>query len=113
MADEDRSVAELYHMIHPGAGDDSTVRSVFIIDPRNVVRLMLTYPNNVGRNFDEILRVIDALQMTDWSPVSTPVDWKPSERLIAAPTLSLDELEEKFDNVEEATPYLRYVDAPT
>ena len=64
-------------MIHPGEGDTSTVRSVFIIDPKDKVRLTLTYPKSVGRNFDEILRVIDALQVTDANPVSTPVDWKP------------------------------------
>jgi thioredoxin-dependent peroxiredoxin len=112
VADEDKTVAELYDMIHPGAGDASTVRSVFIIDPADTVRLILTYPKSVGRNFDEILRVIDALQMTDRSPVSTPVDWRPGERLIAAPSLSLDEVKATFDNVDEAKPYLRFVDAP-
>ena len=86
IADEDRKVSELYDMIHPGEGDTSTVRSVFIIDPNNKVRLTLTYPKSVGRNFDEILRVIDALQVTDAAPVSTPVDWKPGERVIVAPT---------------------------
>ena len=67
-------------MIHPGEGDTSTVRSVFIIDPNNKVRLTLTYPKSVGRNFDEIVRVIDALQVTDTNPISTPVDWKPGDR---------------------------------
>ena len=112
IADEDKTVAELYDMIHPGAGDSSTVRSVFIIDTNNTIRLILVYPKSVGRNFEEILRVVDALQMTDRAPVSTPADWQPGDRLIAAPSLSLDEVEEKFDNVEEAKPYLRFVDAP-
>jgi thioredoxin-dependent peroxiredoxin len=112
VADEDRSVAELYDMIHPGEGDTSTVRSVFIIDPADKVRLILVYPKSVGRNFEEILRVIDALQMTDRAPVSTPVDWRPGERLIASPTLSTEEVRERFSNVEEVKPYLRFVDEP-
>ncbi len=72
-------------MIHPGEGDTSTVRSVFIIDPENKVRLTLTYPKSVGRNFDEILRVIDALQLTDANPVSTPADWTPGQRVVVSP----------------------------
>jgi len=73
-------------MIHPGAGDTSTVRSVFIIDPADKVRLTLTYPKSVGRNFDEILRVIDALQATDANPVATPADWRPGDRVVVAGT---------------------------
>jgi alkyl hydroperoxide reductase subunit AhpC len=100
-------------MIHPGEGDTSTVRSVFIIDPSNKVRLTLTYPKSVGRNFDEILRVIDALQLTDLVPVSTPVDWEPGERVIVAPTISTEDAKAKFGEVEEVKPYLRWTPQPT
>ncbi|CUU57116.1 peroxidase [Frankia sp. CcI49] len=112
IADPNRAVAELYDMIHPGEGDTSTVRSVFIIDPNNKIRLTLTYPKSVGRNFDEIIRIIDALQATDKNPISTPVDWKPGDRVIVAPTLSTEDAKGKFSNVEEVKPYLRYADAP-
>jgi alkyl hydroperoxide reductase subunit AhpC len=112
IADKDRTVSEAYDMIHPGEGDTSTVRSVFVIAPNNKVRLTLTYPKSVGRNFDEILRVLDALQTTDANPVSTPVDWKPGDRIIVAPTISTEDAKEKFSNVEEKKPYLRYADQP-
>ena len=113
IADENRAVSELYDMIHPGEGDTSTVRSVFIIDPKNKVRLTLTYPKSVGRNFDEVLRVIDALQLTDSAPVSTPVDWKPGERVIVAPTLSTEDAKARFGDVEEVKPYLRWTPQPS
>ena len=113
VADPDRKVAELYDMIHPGAGDTSTVRSVFIIDPDNTLRLMLTYPKSVGRNFDEIVRVLDALQATDRDPIATPADWRPGDRVIVSTTVSTDEAKGRFDNVEEVKPYLRYADAPS
>jgi alkyl hydroperoxide reductase subunit AhpC len=113
IADKDHTVSELYDMIHPGEGDSSTVRTVFVIDPKNKVRLTLTYPKSVGRNFDEILRVIDALQTTDANPVSTPVDWKPGDRVIVAPTMSTEDAKAKFSNVEEKKPYLRYADQPS
>jgi alkyl hydroperoxide reductase subunit AhpC len=112
IADESHAVSELYDMIHPGEGDASTVRSVFVIAPNNKVRLTLTYPKSVGRNFDEILRVIDALQATDAHPVSTPVDWKPGDRIIVAPTISTEDAKAQFSNVEEKKPYLRYADQP-
>ena len=112
VADPDRKVAELYDMIHPGAGDTSTVRSVFIVDPDNKLRLMLTYPKSVGRNFDEIVRVIDALQATDKNPIATPADWKPGERVIVGMGVSTDDAKKQFANVEELTPYLRFADAP-
>ncbi len=112
IADPDRKVSEAYDMIHPGEGDTSTVRSVFIIDPKNKVRLTLTYPKSVGRNFDEIVRVIDALQVTDANPVSTPVDWTPGNRVIVAPTISTEDAKAKFANVEEIKPYLRFADQP-
>ena len=113
IADPDKTVSLAYDMIHPGEGDTSTVRSVFIIDPNNKVRLTLTYPKSVGRNFDEIVRVIDALQLTDKVSVSTPVDWTPGSRVIVAPTISTEDAKEKFGEVEEVKPYLRWTPEPT
>jgi len=113
IGDESREVSLAYDMIHPGEGDTSTVRSVFIIDPNNKVRLTLTYPKSVGRNFDEIVRVIDALQLTDKATVSTPVDWTPGSRVIVAPTISTEDAKEKFGEVEEVKPYLRWTPQPT
>ena len=113
IADPDRQVSQLYDMIHPAVGDTSTVRSVFIIDTGNAIRLTLTYPKSVGRNFDEIIRVIDALQATDAAPISTPVDWRPGERVIVSPALSTEDAKAKLANVEEIKPYLRYADAPS
>lgn len=113
VADPDKAVSEAYDMIHPGEGDTSTVRSVFIIDPTNKVRLILTYPKSVGRNFDEIVRVIDALQATDAAPIATPADWKPGDRIIVSPGLSTEEAKTKLNNVEEIKPYLRYADQPS
>ena len=112
IADPSREVSQAYDMIHPGEGDTSTVRSVFIVDPNNKVRLTLTYPKSVGRNFDEILRVIDALQLTDKATVSTPVDWTPGSRVIVAPTISTEDAKEKFGEVEEVKPYLRWTPQP-
>jgi alkyl hydroperoxide reductase subunit AhpC len=112
IADPDRKVSQLYDMIHPREGDTSTVRSVFIVDPKNKVRLILTYPKSVGRNFGEILRVIDALQLTDAAPVSTPVDWQPGDRIIVAPTMSTDDARQRFEDVEEVRPYLRWAKQP-
>ena len=112
IADQDRQVSELYDMIHPGEGDTSTVRSVFIVDPENKVRLTLTYPKSIGRNFGEIMRVIDALQLTDAAPVSTPVDWQPGDRIIVAPTMSTDDARQRFEGVEEVRPYLRWARQP-
>ncbi|GAA2730640.1 peroxiredoxin [Pedococcus aerophilus] len=113
VADKDRNVAELYDMIHPGAGDTSPVRSVFLIDPAGKVRLSLTYPKSAGRNFDEILRALDALQVNDSGPFSTPADWKVGERVIVAPTVSTEDAQERFQGVEVVKPYLRYADAPS
>jgi len=114
IADPDRTVSELYDMIHPGEGDTSTVRSVFIVDPSNKVRLTLTYPKSVGRNFDEIVRVIDALQLTDLAPVATPVDWQPGGKVIVSPLMSTEDAKERFgaDKVEEIKPYLRWTPQP-
>ncbi len=112
VGDEDRSVSQAYDMIHPNAGDTSTVRSVFLIDPSNKVRLTITYPKSVGRNFSEILRALDALQATDGAPISTPAEWTPGERVIVAPTVSTKDARERFKNVDEVKPYLRFADAP-
>ena len=112
IADPDKTVSLAYDMIHPGEGDTSTVRSVFITDPANKVRLILTYPKSVGRNFDEILRVVDALQLTDQFTVATPVDWRPGDRVVVSPTVSTEDAQAKFANVEVVKPYLRFADAP-
>ena len=112
IADPDRAVSEAYDMIHPGEGDTSTVRSVFVIDPGNKVRLTLTYPKSVGRNFDELVRVVDALQATDAAPIATPADWRPGDRVIVSPGLSTEEARTKLKNVEEIKPYLRWADQP-
>jgi alkyl hydroperoxide reductase subunit AhpC len=112
VADPDHRIAELYDMIHPGAGDTSTVRSVFIVDPADKVRLILTYPKSVGRNFDEILRVLDALQATDKDPIATPADWKPGDRVIVSVAVSTEDAKARFENVEEFKPYLRFADQP-
>jgi len=113
VADPDRSVAELYDMIHPGEGDTSTVRSVFIVDPENKLRLTLTYTKSVGRNFDEIVRGLDALQATDSDPIATPANWQPGDRVIVSPGMSTEDARAQFHNVEEIKPYLRYADAPS
>jgi alkyl hydroperoxide reductase subunit AhpC len=113
VADPDRQVAELYDMIHPGAGDTSPVRSVFLIDPAGKVRLSLTYPKSAGRNFDEILRALDALQVNDSGPFSTPADWKAGERVIVAPTVTTEDARARFKDVEVVKPYLRYAEAPS
>ena len=113
IADPDKKVSELYDMIHPGEGDTSSVRSVFIIDPDNKVRLTLTYPKSVGRNFNEILRVIDALQLTDLAPVATPADWQPGDRVIVSVGVSTDDAKERFGEVEEVKPYLRWTAQPS
>lgn len=113
IADPDRTVSELYDMIHPGEGDTSTVRSVFVIDPGNKIKLILTYPKSTGRNFDEIIRVIDSLQLTAEYEVATPADWVKGDRVIASPAMATDVARERFQNLEEVKPYLRYVDDPS
>ena len=111
IADADRSVSTLYGMIHPHAEPNVPVRTVFIIDPAKTVRLMLIYPYSTGRNFHEILRVIDSLQFTDAHKVATPVNWQPGERAIIPTTLSDEDARARFPQGWDApTPYLRYVD---
>jgi thioredoxin-dependent peroxiredoxin len=112
IADADRTVAELYDMIHPNAGDTSTVRSVFVIDPADKVRLILTYPKNSGRNFDEILRAIQSLQLTDEHEVATPADWEPGDRVIVPVAIATEDARQRYTNVEEVKPYLRFADEP-
>lgn len=110
IADEDRKVSSLYGMIHPNANDTLTVRSVFIIDPAKKVRLTLTYPAATGRNFNEILRVIDGLQLTDGNAVATPANWKEGDAVVILPSIQdPEELAAKFpQGFEPVTPYLRY-----
>ena len=110
IGDADKSVATLYGMLHPKASNTLTVRSVFIIDPNKVIRAMITYPASTGRNFDEILRVIDSLQLTDQHKVATPVNWQPGEDVIIVPSLSNDDARKLFpQGWEEQRPYLRKV----
>ena len=113
LADADRKVSLLYDMIHPNASATQTVRSVFIIDPAKKIRLMLTYPASTGRNFDEILRVIDSLQLTANYSVATPVDWKDGEDVIIVPAVSDEDAKEKFPKGWKALkPYLRVTPQP-
>jgi alkyl hydroperoxide reductase subunit AhpC len=113
IADHDRRVANLYGMIHPNASDTMTVRSVFVIDPQKKIRLTLTYPASTGRNFEEILRVIDSLQLTDQHKVATPADWKPGGDVIIVPSVTNDQAKTLFpDGWTEHKPYLRTVPQP-
>ncbi len=113
IADSDRKVSDLYDMIHPNANDTFTVRSVFVIGPDKKVKLMITYPASTGRNFDEILRVIDSLQLTAHYSVATPVNWKDGDDCIIVPTLSDEAAKEKFPAGWKALkPYLRITPQP-
>ena len=113
IGDPDRRVADLYDMIHPNANDTLTVRSVFVIAPDKTVKLTLTYPASTGRNFDEILRVIDSLQLTARHKVATPANWSPGDDVIIGAGLSDDEARELFSNGWLAPkPYLRIVPQP-
>jgi len=112
IADEERKVSELYDMIHPNASQTTTVRSVFIIDPSKKIRLTLTYPASTGRNFDEIIRVIDSLQLTDQHQLATPANWKNGDDCIVTPAVATDQAKEIFGEVKEIKPYLRYVKQP-
>ncbi len=112
VADSDRKVSDLYDMIHPNANDTLTVRSVFIIGPDNKVKLTLTYPASTGRNFDEILRVIDSLQLTANYQVATPSDWKDGEDVIIAPAVSDEDAKQRFGDFDAKKPYLRTTAQP-
>lgn len=114
IADPDREVSKLYDMIHPNADDTFTVRSVFVIGPDKKVKLTLTYPASTGRNFDELLRVIDSLQLTAEHKVATPVDWTRGDDVIIVPTVSNDEARATWpEGWNEVKPYLRLVADPT
>lgn len=110
LADADRKVSELYDLIHPNADATATVRAVFFIDPNKKIRATITYPPSAGRNFNEILRVLDSLQLTDKEKVTTPVDWKQGDRVIIAPSVSNEDAEKLFpQGWEEKKSYLRFV----
>ncbi|MDE3224580.1 MAG: redoxin domain-containing protein, partial [Nitrospirota bacterium] len=113
LGDPDRKVSNLYGMIHPNANDTLTVRTVFVIDPNKKVRLTITYPASTGRNFDEILRVIDSLQLTDKYSVATPVNWKDGQDCIITPAVSDAEAKTLFPKGFKAVkPYLRITPQP-
>ena len=114
LADADRTVSDLYGMIHPNADDTLTVRSVFIIDPNKKLRLTLTYPASTGRNFDEILRVIDSLQLTEYHKVATPVNWQDGDDCVIVPAITdPDQMKELFPKGwKELKPYLRMTPQP-
>jgi alkyl hydroperoxide reductase subunit AhpC len=113
IADEDRNVATLYDMIHPNASATATVRSLFIIGPDKKLKLSLTYPASTGRNFTEVLRVIDSLQLTAGHSVATPADWKNGEDVIVVPSVSTDDAKAQYgDDLKIVKPYLRYVPQP-
>jgi alkyl hydroperoxide reductase subunit AhpC len=113
IADDDRKVSSLYDLIHPNASDTNTVRSVFVIGPDNKVKLTLTYPASTGRNFDELLRVIDSLQLTANHQVATPADWKHGEDVIIVPAVSDEDAKAKFPEGWEAKkPYFRVTKQP-
>jgi alkyl hydroperoxide reductase subunit AhpC len=113
IADQDRTVANLYSMIHPNASDTMTVRSVFVIGPDKKIKLTLNYPASTGRNFDEVLRVIDSLQLTAKNQVATPVNWKQGEDVIIVPSVSDEEAKKKYPGGWQALkPYLRIVPQP-
>ncbi len=114
IADEDKSVASLYDMMQPAASDKMTVRSVFFIDPNKKIRAMITYPASTGRNFDEILRVIDSLQLTDGYKVATPVNWKDGEDVVIVPAIQdPEELKTRFPKgFKVVKPYLRMTPQP-
>jgi len=114
IADADRRVSELYDLIHPNASTTATVRSLFVIDPNKKVRLIITYPASTGRNFDEILRVVDSLQLTDSHSVATPANWKDGEDVVIVPSITDPEvIKQKFPKGFKAVrPYLRLTPQP-
>jgi alkyl hydroperoxide reductase subunit AhpC len=114
IADADRKVSTLYDLIHPNANDTLTVRSLFVIDPNKKVRLIITYPASTGRNFNEILRVIDSLQLTDKHKVATPGNWQAGEDVVIVPSLQdPEEIKQRFPKGHRAVkPYLRLTPDP-
>jgi len=113
IADKDRTISELYDFIHPNASATATVRSLLIIDPEKKVRLIITYPASTGRNFNEILRVLDSLQLVDSYKVATPVNWEEGDDVIVPPSVSTEEARKIFPKgLKEVKPYLRYTPQP-
>ena len=113
LADADKKVSDLYELIHPNANAKVTVRTVFVIDPQRKLRLTITYPPSTGRNFEEILRVIDSLQLTDNYGVATPVNWKDGEDVVVVPSIPTEEAKQKFPKgITEVKPYLRLTPQP-
>lgn len=113
IADEDRKISELYDMIHPNASETFTVRSVYIIGPDKTIKLMITYPASTGRNFAELLRVIDSLQLTANHKVATPADWKNGEDVVISPSISNKDADQMFPKgYKEVKPYLRMTPQP-
>jgi alkyl hydroperoxide reductase subunit AhpC len=112
IADHDRKVSDLYDMIHPNADDTQTVRSVFVVGPDNKVKLTLTYPASTGRNFDELLRTLDSLQLTAEHAVATPVNWKHGEDVIIGTGVTDEEANKRFPGYEAKLPYLRVTPQP-
>lgn len=113
IADQDKKVSELYDFIHPNASATLTVRSLLIIDPNKKVRLIITYPASTGRNFTEILRILDSLQLVDGYGIATPADWKDGEDVIIPPAVSQEDAEKKFTKgVKVVKPYLRFTPQP-
>jgi len=112
IADPEKKVATLYDMIHPNALDNMTVRSVFVIGPDKKIKMMLTYPASAGRNFDELLRVVDSLQLTAKHKVATPANWKPGEDCIITPAVSDADAKTLFPGYRTVKPYLRYTPQP-
>jgi alkyl hydroperoxide reductase subunit AhpC len=112
IGDPDKAVANAYDMIHPNASDTATVRSVFIIGPDNKLKLTLTYPASTGRNFFEILRVVDSLQLTSKHQVATPADWKSGEDVIIVPAVSDEDAQKRFPGYVAKKPYLRVTPQP-
>ena len=113
IADPDRKIADLYGMLHPNADDTLTVRSVVIISTDKKVKLVIKYPASTGRNFDEILRIIDSLQLTANHSLATPANWKPGDDAIISPAVSDEDAEKRFPGYNAVKPYLRYTSAPS
>ena len=114
IADEDKKVSNSYDMIHPNANTNLTVRSVFIVAPDKTVKLIITYPASTGRNFHELLRVIDSLQLTAYHKVATPANWEHGDEVVVSPAISTEEAKEMFSKgVKEVKPYLRMTPDPT
>jgi alkyl hydroperoxide reductase subunit AhpC len=112
IADSDRSVADLYGMIHPNASDTATVRTVFVIGPDKKIKLTMTYPASTGRNFAEILRVLDSLQLTAQHQLATPADWQQGQEVVITPAVSDEEAAIRFPGYRTVKPYLRLTDQP-